>query len=965
MLRGIENVQRIWRKNMFNLNLRKSIDGRSGVSVAVVAVLVFLMLSSVFVVFNFPVAQVKAKSTTTVPADMLQYEWPMTGADNAKSYSSAGPAPSAYNILWKTSIHGISVSGSPMAFNGMVFVQGSGRTYGLDPYTGNVVWNVSGTGTLMKLDDTYMLRGTTCVRISDGSTVWTAPAGFNPEYYAADIKMFVSPNIGWNAPDLSQPPTLAWNTTDQQKYGIGWFAGIPQFGLPYVNGTIFQGTQDGFVMAIDAKIGETRWVTPSTAAFFYGGTYADGKVIFGGLDNNMYAWDAETGELAWTYNPGTWYGQWSSGMASAYGLVFEHNQDTYLYAINATTGELVWRAKGPGIGYSGFCEVGGGIVFSTMGEAQYRDFETGEYAVSEYNAYNATTGKLLWSAPIETGAGPFPHECIAYGNLYIVPTTVSPSVPGVWSYAGQTSEGAGALNELWCISSQAADWPMQMSSADNSAEGGGPSGNLALKWSFKADGPIVSSTTLVDGVGYFASETGTIYAVDANTGAEKWSYSICFPMKSTPVVANGKVYTGADDGNVYALDASTGTKVWQTPAGGITIAAVPAIGAITASADIRSSPKIYGNVLYVGALDGNFYALDPSSGLVLWKYQTGGPILATPCITSDGIYVPASTPGANGTFYKLNLNGQLIWKDSIPYFSSGGWMDAAPTVAPDLGLVFLRRDYRLTYGINATTGDILWTYDARINSGTPGQANGVMEVNSPLYTYGKIFMNDFYGIVCLDATTGNETWYSYLSRENLAQSLAYSYNRIYTVNELGVLYVLDATTGQKISYYEFGNTQLHSAPSLYGGCLYLGAQNWHVYCLGDAKIMNAQDATSPSVSLTPAPTPAPVLTADDIAQKVISELPAYPNSPTADEIAQKVVAGLPGSISADEVAQKVLANLPTNPTADQIAQEINSQLSVNTALAPEFNTANIVIIVAVVAALAIGIVNLYLVRKRS
>ncbi len=57
----------------------------------------------------------------------------------------------------------------------------------------------------------------------------------------------------------------------------------------------------------------------------------------------------------------------------------------------------------------------------------------------------------------------------------------------------------------------------------------------------------------------------------------------------------------------------------------------------------------------------------------------------------------------------------------------------------------------------------------------------VMQLVSPLYKYGKIYMNDFYGIVCLNATTGNQTWYTYLSRENLAQGLAYSYNRIYTV----------------------------------------------------------------------------------------------------------------------------------------------------------------------------------------
>ena len=98
-------------------------------------------------------------------------------------------------------------------------------------------------------------------------------------------------------------------------------------------------------------------------------------------------------------------------------------------------------------------------------------------------------------------------------------------------------------------------------------------------------------------------------------------------------------------------------------------------------------------------------------------------------------------------------------------------------------------------------------------------------------------------------------------------------------------------------------------------------------------------------------------------------LPAYPTSPSADEVAQKVLSSLPSyptGVSADEVAQKVLSNLPANPTADQIAQEINSQLSTKPASVPaEYSTATVVIIVAVVAALAIGIVNLYLVRKRK
>jgi outer membrane protein assembly factor BamB len=370
--------------------------------------------------------------------------------------------------------------------------------------------------------------------------------------------------------------------------------------------------------------------------------------------------------------------------------------------------------------------------------------------------------------------------------------------------------------------------------------------------------------------------------------------------------------------------------------------------------------------------------LDPNSGSIIWKYPTGGPIIAAPAITSDAIYVPACTPGTNGAFYKLSLNGQLIWKDSIPYVlnatsGSGYFFVAAPTVAPDLGMVFLRNGFRRTYGINATTGGILWSYDGRYNIGTlttgGNQQGGVLQVNSPLYSYGHIYMNDFYGIVCLDAASGNQTWYAYLSREDLSQGLAYSYNRIYSVNELGVIYALDAQTGQKAAYYEVGASQMHSTPSLYNGYLYVGSYDWNVYCLGDAQIMNAQEATAPSASPTPAPTPTPALTAGEIAQAVLTKLPAYPSSPTVDEIAQKVIASLPSypaSVSADQVAQKVLASLSANPTADQIAQAINNQLSTKQASIPmEYSVATIVLIVGVIVAIAIGIVNLFLVRKRK
>ena len=61
-----------------------------------------------------------------------------------------------------------------------------------------------------------------------------------------------------------------------------------------------------------------------------------------------------------------------------------------------------------------------------------------------------------------------------------------------------------------------------------------------VKWSFRADGSISGSATVMDGVVYFSTlhekglKNGRTYALDARTGKEVWSFP---DGKYTPVVA--------------------------------------------------------------------------------------------------------------------------------------------------------------------------------------------------------------------------------------------------------------------------------------------------------------------------------------------------------------------------------------------------------------------------------------------
>ncbi|WP_435349279.1 PQQ-binding-like beta-propeller repeat protein [Haloarchaeobius sp. HRN-SO-5] len=67
---------------------------------------------------------------------------------------------------------------------------------------------------------------------------------------------------------------------------------------------------------------------------------ADGTVFVGSLDTNLYAVDAETGEEQWRFETDT---QIDSSPTVVDGTVFVGGVDTNLYAVDAGTGDVQWR----------------------------------------------------------------------------------------------------------------------------------------------------------------------------------------------------------------------------------------------------------------------------------------------------------------------------------------------------------------------------------------------------------------------------------------------------------------------------------------------------------------------------------------------------------------------------------------------------------------------------------------------
>jgi outer membrane protein assembly factor BamB len=87
-------------------------------------------------------------------------------------------------------------------------------------------------------------------------------------------------------------------------------------------------------------------------------------------------------------------------------------------------------------------------------------------------------------------------------------------------------------------------------------------GHLGLKWTYTTGeisgndglGFEDSSPAVVNGVIYFGSLNGNVYALNANTAVLLWSYATAGYITSSPAVANGVIYIGSWDGNIYALN---------------------------------------------------------------------------------------------------------------------------------------------------------------------------------------------------------------------------------------------------------------------------------------------------------------------------------------------------------------------------------------------------------------------------
>ncbi|MCL5411302.1 MAG: PQQ-binding-like beta-propeller repeat protein [Patescibacteria group bacterium] len=185
-----------------------------------------------------------------------------------------------------------------------------------------------------------------------------------------------------------------------------------------------------------------------------------------------------------------------------------------------------------------------------------------------------------------------------------------------------------------------------------------------------------------------------------------------------PVIFNGTMFVGGLNGTFYALDAAADTRgqapriVWQRDLKDPT-------GAL--NSPIRSGAGVDDatNTVVVGTQHGVIYGLDIATGNVggspKWTVQTGGAILASPLMYNGVAYLGSS----DGNFYAINTaDGNVLWKHPItdPVKGNVPILGSAALSADGSRLFFVAENVQ-AYALNTADGSESWNQQLQGQSG--------------------------------------------------------------------------------------------------------------------------------------------------------------------------------------------------------------------------------------------------------
>jgi len=207
-----------------------------------------------------------------------------------------------------------------------------------------------------------------------------------------------------------------------------------------------------------------------------------------------------------------------------------------------------------------------------------------------------------------------------------------------------------------------------------------------------------------------------LHCVDAATGKGLWKYESDNFINGAAACFNGSAIFGGCDGFLHVVDIATGT----------------ASAKIDVATYVPGSTPVSNGLSYVGDYDGGFSCVSISEKKILWKYKNDK--VQLPFVASAAISGNRAVTGSRDkqVYCFEKTGGKLIWK-----YNSGEKVDASPLICGENILIAnMRGDLIL---LKLSDGTPVWTYE----TGTPIFGN-------PAVAEGRIFAGGGDGVIyCL------------------------------------------------------------------------------------------------------------------------------------------------------------------------------------------------------------------------
>jgi outer membrane protein assembly factor BamB len=303
-------------------------------------------------------------------------------------------------------------------------------------------------------------------------------------------------------------------------------------------------------------------------------------------------------------------------------------------------------------------------------------------------------------------------------------------------------------------------------------------------------------------------------------------------VATSPIVHRGVVYFGACDEKFYAVDAETGRKIWSFPTDG----------------PINSSPVLNSGVIYFGSYDHNLYAIT-LDGKLLWRFPTQGKIFSKPCVHKGVVYFGSW----DGNLYAVDARtGRERWR-----FGTNKYILSWPVVhndtvyfgSNDYNFYALSLDGRLKwkFGTGRETGlfnsvvhdGVVYFYSFDRNlyavSADTGRLLWRFQISEPPNTviarkgdmlfFGSRNCN-FYCV-----TTGGKHAWTFHSGGVAGGGVSVFGDAVYFNGEDNTLYAIDAESGRLVWEFHAGGIIAHTSPAFCNDRIYFGCWDCNLYCI--------------------------------------------------------------------------------------------------------------------------------------